>query len=238
MIALETQDTVLARFVAELEEQSPYALDLPPPQLSAHRADAIESARLTWAGRVVDEYRSVVRFSQLLTLLADAEAPFSALCSIQRLIGDELRHARLCAQVVEWLGGFGGLQIELDGMGLPPTDESPRARAYEVVVRELVVAERESLKMLCAYRNATSEPAVRRVFEILVRDESRHFVAGRRLQKLLEASFPQEIAPVRTRVDLAVQGDLATMHRIYRASADGGPGRALGASLTPEEVPF
>jgi hypothetical protein len=42
-------------------------------------------------------------FSELLGLLADLEAPFAALCAVQRLIGDELRHTQLAATVVDCL---------------------------------------------------------------------------------------------------------------------------------------
>jgi hypothetical protein len=92
--------------------------------------------------------------------------------------------------------------------------------------------------MLGAYRNAASDPAIRRVFEILVRDESRHYVTGRRLRKQLAAAFPREAEAQRDRLDRSVAGDLAYMHRVYRANAIAGPGRALGASLRPDEVPF
>ena len=66
----------------------------------------------------------------------------------------------------------------------------------------------------------------------------RSYVTGRRLRKQLAAAFPREVEAQREQLDRAVDMDLAYMHRTYRANATGGPGRALGASLRPDEVPF
>ena len=76
---------------------SPFVITLAaiPAPLSAAIVDAVAS-RLApvlgpWrqAGRIVDEYRSVSMFSELLRLLSDLEAPYPALCTVHRLIGDE-----------------------------------------------------------------------------------------------------------------------------------------------------
>src|SRR5207302_7861157 len=62
----------------------------------------VRAARLAWASRIIDEQRSVVVFSELLCLLAEAQAPLEALATVERLIADEARHVSLCAGVVEW----------------------------------------------------------------------------------------------------------------------------------------
>lgn len=239
MIDIDPGPGLLARFVRDLESQSPIELGDDKPDLSDATAEDIEAARLVWAARIVDEYRSVVVFSELLRLLAEARAPFSALSAVQRLVGDELRHTLYCARAVEWLGGFDDLEIDLEDMGLPPSDDPPQARALEVVVRELVVAETESVIVLRAYRDATTEPVLRRMLDVILRDEVRHAATGRELAKTLLAAFPDAATrDLRARLPQLVTDDLEHIHSIYLASTTNGPGRALGASLRPGELPL
>src|SRR5262245_295291 len=103
MIRLATGDPILARFARDLGEQSPRSLGGLQPDLSNASAEDIAVAHFAWGTRVVDEYRSVVVFSELLRTMAEAEAPFPALCAVQRMIGDELRHTQLCAAVADAL---------------------------------------------------------------------------------------------------------------------------------------
>jgi len=237
MISLDCGGSFFRRFVRELEEQAPLDCLANPPRLDGVHPDDIEVGRLVWAGRIVDEYRSVVVFTELLKLLAECEAPFAALCTVQRLIGDELRHARACAQVVEWLGGFDGLSVDLADLALPARDDSKEGRALEIVVRELVVAETESLVMLRACRDATEQPAIRRVLEMLLRDEVRHAAAGQHLSLLLESSLSgTAIAAVQARLPETIESDRAHIREQYMRTLVGGPGRAVGASLNIEDV--
>lgn len=52
-------------------------------------------------------------------------APYGALDAVQRIIGDELRHTRLCAAVVDWLGGWESLHVDLGGQRMPRWDGPP-----------------------------------------------------------------------------------------------------------------
>lgn len=222
MIELASDDRLLARFVAELEQTSPRAIPAPPDLTSYSPAD-LEAARIAWASRVYDEYRSVSIFSELLGLLTDLEAPFAALCTVQRLIGDELRHTKVTATVVDWLGGHADLEIDLRSPGLPPRgDEPPAERARKIIAREIVVAEEESVHALVAYRAATIEPAIRAVLELLLVDEVRHAAAGRALLRVVGRDAQLEAIMDADRADLRTQ---------YVHSARGGAGRALGACI-------
>jgi len=241
LISLAPRRGILARFVRDLDEQSPLSLDGLRPDLARHGVEDVAAARLAWATRIVDEYRSVVVFSELLRLLGEAEAPFEALCAVQRLVGDELRHTRLCAEMAGWLVAPGDpapdLDVDLSDLGLPPSAEPPAARALEIVVRELVVAETASVRILHAYRDAATDPAARAALQILLQDEARHAATGRALESLLEASFPAAaIEPFRARRDETVANDLAFIDAAYRSSATNGPGRALGASVRLDEI--
>ncbi|MBL0219374.1 MAG: ferritin-like domain-containing protein [Myxococcales bacterium] len=230
MIELGTEGGLLRRFVDELERTTPRAVPA-QPDLTAYRGQDREAARLAWASRIADEYRSVAVFSELLMLLADLEAPYATMCAVQRLIGDELRHTHLMARVVDWLGGREDLVIDLADVGLPPRDanESPAMRAVRIVGRELVVAEEESIAVLAAYRDATTEPAIRAVFQIVLADEVRHAAAGRAI--LAELACSPRTAPACVGLDETMAVDRAELRVGYRTLAIGGPGRMLGASI-------
>ncbi len=233
MIEFSTDVRLLSRFVDELARTSPRALP-ERPCLAHHREDDREAARIAWATRISDEYRSVAIFCELLGLLTDLEAPFAALCAVQRLIGDELRHTQITAEVVDWLGGTADLEVDLRDVGLPPrrTGETPAMRALRIVARELVVVEEESIYALAAYRAATKEPAIRRVFEVVLRDEVRHAAVGRALLPLFDRGLLAETtAELRSSLDALMAADRADVRAHYVESATGGRGRELGACL-------
>lgn len=229
MIELGTHVPLLRRFVADVERTTPRPVPA-RPELRAYATLDREAARLAWASRIVDEYRSVAVFSELLGLLAELEAPYPTLCAVQRLIGDELRHTHVMAQVVDWLGGRADLAIDLSELALPPrAQESAARRAVRIVGRELVVAEEESVAVLAAYRSATTEPAIREVLQLVLTDEVRHAAAGRAILAEL-ARGPCTAAEVASIAEELV-ADRADLRATYRALAVGGPGRALGGSI-------
>lgn len=233
MIERATDVPLLRRFVADLEATAPRILTR-SPDLSAYAAADVDAARFAWATRIFDEYRSVAIFSELLRLLTDLEAPFAALCTVQRLIGDELRHTELTARVVDWLGGSDDLDIDLGNAGLPPRDETESAaeRALRIVARELVVAEEESVYALAAYRSATSDPAILEVLDVVLADEVRHAAAGRALLALFDrGALADHTVALRRRLPEMMAADRAQLRADYLDSARGGAGRALGGCI-------
>jgi len=105
-------------------------------------------------------------------------------------------------------------------------------RALRIVARELVVAEEESVYVLAAYRGATTEPAIRRVFELVLVDEVRHAAAGRALLALFErGELARTTAGLRAELPELMAADRAMLREGYVKSARGGPGRALGACI-------
>lgn len=238
MIDLRERPLALARFVRELEAQAPRSLASLRPRLDDASDDEREAACFGWATRIVDEYRSVVVFTELLGHLAAARAPYAALATVHRIVGDELRHARLCAEVAGWFGSLDSLEIDLQDLGLPPHEGTPEERALEIVVRELVIGEGESVACIRAYRDATTDRATRTALDVLLTDEARHYAAGRALDVLLGETFPAEqVAHARARIDRGALADVAHIRRMHRAGARGGPGRRFGVSLRPEETP-
>ncbi|MEM7311304.1 MAG: hypothetical protein AAF682_31850 [Planctomycetota bacterium] len=234
MIELSTDDRLLARYLARLDGPACAREDAPPVAASEQDRDA---ARYAWALRAVDEYRSVVVFGELLALLAREEAPLACTVAVQQLLADELRHTRLCLGALARVDPACRPRLDLAGLGLPPSDAAPLAFAFEVIVREIVVAEAESVVVLRAYRDATTDPFVRGVLQELLRDEVRHAAAGRSLATALARVVPaQQLAHMRASLAPRVAADIRGLRSDYRDSTRGGPGRALGASLVPSDL--
>ncbi|MDQ3032578.1 MAG: ferritin-like domain-containing protein [Myxococcota bacterium] len=238
MIDLASTSPTLGRFVRELEAQAPRVRTRRQVDRSGASREDLEASWLGWATRIVDEHRSVIVFSELLGHLASLAAPYEALCAVQRLIGDELRHVRLCAEVASFFGPLDALEIELDGLGLPPSTDPPAARALAIVARELVVAEGESIAVLRAYRDAASEPACREALSILLADEARHYAAGRHLFDRLVACLDRDaIAPMLERLPAIMREDAIAIREAHRRGATDGPGRRYGVSIRAAEAP-
>lgn len=72
---------------------------------AAYEPRAVEAARTMWTVRAAAEYRSTSVFSALATQLMEAGASLDAVAVVLRMAQDEVRHAELCGQVIEALGG-------------------------------------------------------------------------------------------------------------------------------------
>ncbi|MBL8684839.1 MAG: ferritin-like domain-containing protein [Myxococcales bacterium] len=236
MIRFDVGPTILARFARELTEADE-ALLAHGPDVSRFDPEAVAAAHLAWTERIVDEFRSVVVFAELLQRMGECEAPFDALCAVHGLIGDELRHAAVCARVASWFGEASRFEVDLSGLALPPSDDPPAERALEIIVRELVVAEAESVTMFRAYRDATSDPSVRSALSLLLRDEVRHAAVGNELRAAVE---PLVLGPHATsalaRIADEEQRDRAYLRQTYFDGALGAAGRELGASVSRADL--
>lgn len=237
MIDVESTDPALARFVLDLEAQAPRPLRAVRPDLSRYTADDVDAAQLAWSNRVYGEHRGVVIYAELLALLVQIEAPYAMVVAVQRIIGDELRHVRMCSDVVRWLDGWSSLEVDLSGQRMPRPDGSPAARALEIVSRELVLVESESVRSLRAYVRAAEDAAIRDVLQSLLADEVRHAAAGVALERMLLERFDEPaVREARARVEGRIEDERAHLREAALARAVDGPGRALGASLRPSDL--
>lgn len=103
-------------------------------------------------------------------------------------------------------------------------------------MRELVIAEGESLAMMRAYRRATTDRAAQAVFDALLTDEARHFATGQHLEATLLDAFP-ELADFHASLEDTLLDDVRVIRAQHRDGARGGPGRAFGVSLRLDEAP-
>jgi hypothetical protein len=131
--------------------------------------------RRSWQRRMVHEHESAAVFSQIMPQLMAAEAPLDFKTVVLRCSMDELRHAGLCGQVVEYLGGDARVQTNLEVEDIPRhADTTPRRAALRNVVFASCLSETVSMALLTAERERCTDPFVRRVLRQLSGDESLH----------------------------------------------------------------
>lgn len=150
---------------------------------------ALTIAQNTWRARVVHEHHSAAVFSRLLPQLMEAEASLEFKTTVLRMSMDELRHASLCAKVVELLGGSADVEADLCTQPLPAHDDATRV---EAALRNIMfvgcMSETVSISLLTEERELTREPVIRRVVDQLAADEVLHAKLG---WSYLGATWPQ-----------------------------------------------
>lgn len=142
-------------------------------------APATRLAVRNWLGKMRQEHDSSVLFSGLLPQLVEAEAPVDLKMACLRSSMDELRHARLCSEVVSYLGGVPELTSELR---LPPLAEHPGASPRERALRNLLfigcLSETVAVAFLTECGAWIEDPYIARVNRTLLADETLHARLG------------------------------------------------------------
>lgn len=156
-------------------------------------------ARTTWLRRMVHEHHSAAVFSRLLPQLMAAGATLDVKSTTLRASMDELRHASLCAGVVQLLGAKPVAETDLTTEALPAHED---ATAVEVALRNMIFAscmcETISVSLLTEERELTTEPVIHRVVDQLAADEVLHAKLG---WAYLGAVWPGLDAEQRARTD-------------------------------------
>ncbi|MGM0556917.1 MAG: ferritin-like domain-containing protein [Myxococcota bacterium] len=171
---LETEHQRLLDRLLRRGENRP---ELQPKESFAGSTDAphVRRVRQSWRRRMVHEHESAAVFSQIMPQLMAAEAPLDFKTVVLRCSMDELRHAGLCGQVVEYLGGEARAEADLEMESIPAHDDvSPRQAALRNVVFASCLSETVSMALLTAEHERASDPFVRRVLRQLSGDESLH----------------------------------------------------------------
>lgn len=144
-----------------------------------YRPEAIALARANWEHRTFHEHRSAAVFSNLLPQLMEAEAPMEVKTAVLRSSLDELRHAQLSAEVVEFLGGEPVIDGDLTPE-VPARHEgvAPLERALRNTMFVGCFSETLAVGMLTEERDLCEEPYIRRVIQQLLADETLHARVG------------------------------------------------------------
>jgi len=144
-----------------------------------YREATLTYARAAWTERMRREHHSAAVFSQLLPQLMDAGATLDAKTAVLRMSMEELRHAALCAGVVELLGGAPEVEADLMPQALPDHPKgTPVERALRNVLFVGCLNETLAVAMLTEERELVREPAIAAVLEQLVADEVGHAKLG------------------------------------------------------------
>ncbi len=132
-----------------------------------------DRGRRSFVLRALDEQRSLLAFSELLTELCEQGAPIDVIGSLARVVRDEALHVDLCDRVVKGLGGWD------DKAPQPRWVRSNKRlplkrRALATVLGSLCLGETISVHMIRGVRDHATDPVVHSVLTRMLADESFH----------------------------------------------------------------
>ncbi|MBA3465406.1 MAG: ferritin-like domain-containing protein [Deltaproteobacteria bacterium] len=158
------------------------------------RASAIEE----WRGRMVNEHVSARVFAQLIPQMMRAGIEPTVQAKVADMVAQELRHGRLCAGVVEALGGTAtASQPELADVPMHE-DADPIEGVLRNVLAISCLEETVAVALLEVNRQLSGPQPIRAVVTEILRDEVNHSKLGWQLA--------DELLP---RVDLATRDRLS-----------------------------
>ena len=145
---------------------------------SRHAPEVIQKARRWWLAAMQSEYESASVFIDLATQLRQIASPLDVQTVVLRMAQDELRHAAICARVIEAMGG----EAKIPAGPLPRATPHPDCGADESVLREIVygccLSEMVNVARLAKSVGEVGDPFVRDAFRLLLADERLHAQFG------------------------------------------------------------
>jgi len=147
---------------------------LPAPVLDGYTAAQRAFAVAAWPLRAAEELRSALIYRALASASRAAGLPAPWPARFAEVVGDEVRHARLCATVGARLGA-GAPRYDAGPVRrrLAPLAE-PIARTAALLCNEVAIGETISMTLFRAGRRATREPLTRAALASIAGDEVRH----------------------------------------------------------------
>ena len=149
-----------------------------PFDASRYPAELIEAARGWWAKMMRTEYESSSVFTDLALQMRQIDAPLDVQVAVLRMAQDELRHAELCAGVLETLGAEATIPA-------PPVQRlavHADCAIEESVVRNVIycccLGETVNAARLAKRVGETRDPFMRESFRQLAADERFHAQFG------------------------------------------------------------
>ncbi|MCZ7687003.1 MAG: ferritin-like domain-containing protein [Sandaracinaceae bacterium] len=134
---------------------------------------ARERGRRSFVLRALDEQRSLLAFSELMSELCEAGAAIDVIGSLARVIRDEALHVDLCDRVVGALGGWDERAPE--PQWVRSNKRLPlKRRVLATVLGSLCAGETISVQMIRGVRESATDPVVHAVLTRMLADESFH----------------------------------------------------------------
>jgi hypothetical protein len=148
---------------------------LPAPELAAYPPPLVELAARAWPLRAEEELRSAMIYRALRGAARRLTARMHGWeRRLARVMGDELRHARLCAHVGACLGAprpRHDLEPVRRRVAALPT---AHARLTSLLVVEAAMGETVSAALFRASYDGAREPLTRAALRVILRDELEH----------------------------------------------------------------
>ena len=201
--------------------RAPVTEQLLPPDLELTPADRAHAVH-EWRGRMVSEHASARVFAALIDQMMRAGISPERQAEVASMVGEELRHARLCAAVVRALGADPVATLP----PLPPVpaheDVTPREALLRNVLSIACLEETVAVALLEAGRARVAHEPLRGVIQLILADEIGHARFGWRL-------LAEEVPELPRAARLRLEDYLATamQHLFARfARAHAGPSTA------------
>jgi hypothetical protein len=141
-------------------------------------ADAIKAARIAWGEMMRTEYESSSVFVDLALQMRHIDAPFDVQSAVLRMAHEELRHAELCAGVLETLG----MEATIPAPPVLRLATHPDCPIEESVMRNVIycccLGETINAARLAKRIAETRDPFIRETLRQLAADERFHAQFG------------------------------------------------------------
>jgi len=139
---------------------------------------AVSRAREMWRVRMRAEHESVPVFLALGREVVEANATLDVQAVVLRMAADEVRHAQICGEAVEALGG--APSCEVSPAAPPPSSPScgPEERALRSVIFGCCMVEVINTANLVDIHDTMTEPYLREATRRLLADEVLHGAFG------------------------------------------------------------
>ena len=145
---------------------------------SRHAPEAIQKARRWWLEAMRSEYESATVFIDLATQLRQIAGPLDVQTVVLRMAQDELRHAAMCARVVETMGGEAKIPAGQLPRVLPHADCGPEESVLREIIHGCCLSEIVNVARLAKGVGEVGDLFVRDALRLLLADERLHAQFG------------------------------------------------------------
>jgi hypothetical protein len=145
---------------------------------SRHAPEAIQKSRRWWLEAMRSEYESATVFIDLATQLRQIASPLDVQTVVLRMAQDELRHAAMCARVVETMGGEAKIPAGQLPRVLPHADCGPEESVLREIIHGCCLSEIVNVARLAKGVGEVADPFVRDAHRLLLADERLHAQFG------------------------------------------------------------
>jgi hypothetical protein len=149
---------------------------LPAPELAVFTPAQLAFAAAAWPMRAAEELRSALIYRALARASRTALPAFTA--RFERVVREEVGHARLCAEVGARLAAPRAVYDASPVRARLAQLADPLRRTIALVASEVAIGETISMAMFRESRRGTTEPLTRAAIESILADEARHQQLG------------------------------------------------------------